>query len=109
LGIGSISLAASAQRGAVICGLIPVESELLMVITAATLTRIWLSPHQVLLSALGLGVSAGTTPRRPRREVTVPFSTRIALVVQDVIDAAVDGGERAIRNVVAEAIREKYG
>jgi hypothetical protein len=41
--------------------------------------------------------------------VTVPFSTRLALDVQDVIDAAVDGGEGTIRNVVEEAIREKYG
>jgi hypothetical protein len=51
------------------------------------------------------------TPRRgrPRREVTVPFSTRLALDVQDLIDAAVDGGEGTIRNVVEEAIREKYG
>lgn len=46
---------------------------------------------------------------RPRREVTVPFSTRLALDVQDLIDAAVDGGEGTIRNVVEEAIREKYG
>lgn len=52
-----------------------------------------------------------TAPRRgrPRREVTVPFSTRLALDVQDLIDAAVDGGEGTIRNVVEEAIREKYG
>jgi len=46
---------------------------------------------------------------RPRREVTVPFSTRLALDVQDLIDAAVDGGEGTIRNVVEEAIRQKYG
>ena len=46
---------------------------------------------------------------RPRREVTVPFSTRLALDVQDLIDAAVDGGEGTIRNVVEEAIREKWG
>lgn len=46
---------------------------------------------------------------RPRREVTVPFSTRLALDVQDLIDAAVDRGEGTIRNVVEEAIREKYG
>lgn len=51
------------------------------------------------------------SPRRgrPRREVTVPFSTRLALDVQDLIDAAVDGGEGTIRNVVEEAIREKWG
>ncbi|TCU43329.1 hypothetical protein EDF33_10968 [Curtobacterium sp. PhB146] len=41
--------------------------------------------------------------------MTVPFSTRLALDVQDLIDAAVDGGEGTIRNVVEEAIREKYG
>jgi hypothetical protein len=46
---------------------------------------------------------------RPRREVTVPFSTRLALDVQDLIDAAVDGGEGTIRNVVEQAIREKWG
>ncbi|WIB65932.1 hypothetical protein [Curtobacterium sp. MCBD17_040] len=46
---------------------------------------------------------------RPRREVTVPFSTRLALDVQDLIDAAVDGGEGTIRSVVEEAIRAKYG
>lgn len=59
-------------------------------------------------------VSPSATPPaprrgRPRREVTVPFSTRLALDVQDLIDAAVDGGEGTIRNVVEEAIREKYG
>lgn len=58
--------------------------------------------------------SLNATPRaprrgRPRREVTVPFSTRLALDVQDLIDAAVDGGEGTIRNVVEEAIREKWG
>lgn len=55
--------------------------------------------------------SAPPAPRRgrPRREVTVPFSTRLALDVQDLIDAAVDSGEGTIRNVVEEAIREKYG
>jgi hypothetical protein len=55
--------------------------------------------------------STAPAPRRgrPRREVTVPFSTRLALDVQDLIDAAVDGGEGTIRNVVEEAIREKYG
>jgi hypothetical protein len=41
--------------------------------------------------------------------VTVPFSTRLALDVQDLIDAAVDGGEGTIRSVVEEAIRAKYG
>lgn len=46
---------------------------------------------------------------RPRREVTVPFSTRLALDVQDLIDAAVDRGDGTIRSVVEEAIREKYG
>jgi hypothetical protein len=55
--------------------------------------------------------STQTTPRRgrPRREVTVPFSTRLALDVQDLIDAAVDAGEGTIRNVVEEAIRERWG
>ncbi|WP_159573752.1 hypothetical protein [Curtobacterium sp. 18060] len=41
--------------------------------------------------------------------MTVPFSTRLALDVQDLIDAAVDGGEGTIRNVAEEAVCEKYG
>lgn len=55
--------------------------------------------------------AAAPVPRRgrPRREVTVPFSTRLALDVQDLIDAAVDGGEEIIRSVVEEAIRARYG
>jgi hypothetical protein len=56
-------------------------------------------------------VPPNAAPRRgrPRREVTVPFSTRLALDVQDLIDAAVDRGDGTIRSVVEEAIREKYG
>jgi hypothetical protein len=55
--------------------------------------------------------AAGAAPRRgrPRREVTVPFSTRLAPDVLDLIDAASaaeDGG--TIRSVVEAAIREKY-
>ncbi|QZQ53774.1 hypothetical protein KZI27_00860 (plasmid) [Curtobacterium sp. TC1] len=41
--------------------------------------------------------------------MTVPFSTRRALDVQDLIDAAVDDGEGTIQNVVEAAIREKWG
>jgi hypothetical protein len=54
-------------------------------------------------------VSAGATPRLPSARRDVRFSTRLALDVQDLIDAAIDCGEGTIRNVVEEAIREKYG
>jgi hypothetical protein len=48
---------------------------------------------------------------RPRREVTVPFSTRLSPDVLDLIDAAVTAGGNGttIRGVVETAIREKYG
>jgi hypothetical protein len=55
--------------------------------------------------------TAPAVPRgRPRREITVPFSTRLAPDVLDLIDAAVAEGEGAttIRGVVEAAIREKY-
>lgn len=69
------------------------------------------APTPVPAPAPALPNATPPAPRRgrPRREVTVPFSTRLALDVQDLIDAAVDGGEGTIRNVVEEAIREKYG
>lgn len=68
-------------------------------------------PAQTATPAPASQSASPPAPRRgrPRREVTVPFSTRLALDVQDLIDAAVDGGEGTIRNVVEEAIREKYG
>ena len=48
---------------------------------------------------------------RPRREVTLPFSTRLSVEVLDLIDAAVANGEGGgvIRNVVEEAIRARWG
>ena len=69
------------------------------------------APTPIPASASPLPNATPPAPRRgrPRREVTVPFSTRLALDVQDLIDAAVDGGEGTIRNVVEEAIREKWG
>jgi len=47
---------------------------------------------------------------RPRREVTVPFSTRLAPDVLELIDGAVAAGDHGatIRGVVEAAIREKY-
>lgn len=52
------------------------------------------------------------TPRgRPRREVTLPFSTRLSVDVLNLIDEAVANGEGGgvIRNVVEEAIRARWG
>lgn len=48
---------------------------------------------------------------RPRREVTIPFSTRLAPDVINIIDDAVARGEEdgVIRSIVEEAIRAKYG
>lgn len=47
---------------------------------------------------------------RPRREATVPFSTRLAPDVVELIDAAVaaDEAEGTIRSVVEDAIRSRY-
>ena len=53
-----------------------------------------------------------TSPRgRPRREVTLPFSTRLSVDVLNLIDEAVANGEGGgvIRNVVEEAIRARWG
>lgn len=55
---------------------------------------------------------AAAAPRgRPRREVTLPFSTRLSVDVLDLIDEAVANGEGGgvIRNVVEEAIRARWG
>lgn len=48
---------------------------------------------------------------RPRREVTVPFSTRLAPDVLEMIDNAVASPDSGgtIRGVVEEAIRARYG
>ena len=47
---------------------------------------------------------------RPRREVTIPFSTRLAPDVVELIDNAVasGGGDGTIRGVIEEAIRARY-
>ena len=53
-----------------------------------------------------------TAPRgRPRREVTLPFSTRLSEDVLNLIDEAVANGEGGgvIRHVVEEAIRARWG
>jgi hypothetical protein len=56
-------------------------------------------------------VTAPAQRGRPRREATVPFSTRIAPDVYDLLDAAVAAGVdgTTIRAVLEAAIREKYG
>lgn len=48
---------------------------------------------------------------RPRREVTLPFSTRLSEDVLNLIDEAVANGEGGgvIRHVVEEAIRARWG
>lgn len=53
-----------------------------------------------------------SAPRgRPRREVTVPFATRLSPEIAELIDQAVANGEGGgiIRNVVEEAIRARWG
>lgn len=56
-------------------------------------------------------VPATTHRGRPRREVTVPFSTRLSVDVLELIDEATARGEGGgiIRNVVEEAIRSRWG
>ncbi len=57
-------------------------------------------------------VTNASAPRRgrPRREITVPFSTRLAPDVLDLIDAAVADGKAdgTIRSVIEDAIRSRY-
>ena len=47
---------------------------------------------------------------RPRREVTIPFSTRLAPDVLELIDKAVESGDggSTIRSVVEDAIRAQH-
>jgi len=47
---------------------------------------------------------------RPRRESTIPFSTRLAPDVVELIDNAVASGEGegAIRGVIEDAVRARY-
>lgn len=53
-----------------------------------------------------------TAPRRgrPRREATIPFSTRLAPDVVELIDSAVASGkgEGTIRGVIEDAVRARY-
>jgi len=48
---------------------------------------------------------------RPRREATIPFSTRLAPDVVELIDNAVASGEGegTIRSVVEDAVRARFG
>ena len=51
------------------------------------------------------------SPGRPRRDPSVPFSTRLSPEVLELVDRAVANGEGGgvIRNVVEEAIRSRWG
>jgi len=51
------------------------------------------------------------SPGRPRRDPSVPFSTRLSPEVLELVDRAVANGEGGgvIRNVVEEAIRARWG
>lgn len=51
------------------------------------------------------------SPGRPRRDPSVPFSTRLSPDVLELVDRAVANGEGGgvIRNVVEEAIRSRWG
>jgi len=55
---------------------------------------------------------AASAPRRgrPRREATIPFSTRLAPDVVELIDDAVASGEGegTIRGVIEDAVRARY-
>jgi len=62
-------------------------------------------------AAFQTSVTAPSVPTRrgrPRREVTVPFSTRLSPEIVELIDAATEGGE-TIRSVIEEAVRSRYG
>jgi len=57
-------------------------------------------------------VETAVAPRRgrPRREATIPFSTRLAPDVVELIDNAVASGEgeSTIRGVIEDAVRARY-
>ncbi|MBG6056424.1 hypothetical protein IWX81_002861 [Salinibacterium sp. CAN_S4] len=71
------------------------------------------APLEPASTAQPIPVSAPIpAPRgRPRREVTVPFATRLSPEIAELIDQAVANGEGGgvIRNVVEEAIRARWG
>ena len=64
------------------------------------------------VSAPAPAAAPATAPRRgrPRREATIPFSTRLAPDVVELIDNAVASGEGegTIRGVIEEAVRARY-
>jgi len=69
------------------------------------------APQAAPVAAQPPAATASAAPRRgrPRREATVPFSTRLAPDVLELIDAASAAEDGAtIRSVVEAAIREKY-
>jgi hypothetical protein len=69
------------------------------------------TPQPASVAAQAPEAAAGAAPRRgrPRREIAVPFSTRLAPDVLELIDAASAAEDGAtIRSVVEAAIREKY-
>lgn len=53
--------------------------------------------------------TTGPSPKRARRAPTVPFSTRIADDVSQLIDKASAENDLTIRAVVEQAIRQTYG
>lgn len=69
------------------------------------------TPQATPVPSQAPAAAAGAAPRRgrPRREVTVPFSTRLAPDVLELIDAASAAEDGAtIRSIIETAIREKY-
>lgn len=55
------------------------------------------------------GSRTGPTPRRGRREVTFPFSTRLSQEVQGLLDEAVAREGITVREAIEQAIRFKWG
>jgi len=62
--------------------------------------------------ARAVAAEPAASPRRgrPRREATIPFSTRLAPDVVELIDNAVASGEGegTIRGVIEDAVRVRY-
>lgn len=63
---------------------------------------------QPALRSPSMQPAANARRGRPRREVTVPFSTRLSPEIVELIDAATEDGE-TIRSVIEEAVRSRYG
>lgn len=51
----------------------------------------------------------GRRPGRPRREVTVPFSTRLTPETLQMIDEAAEREDLTIRAVIEQAIAARWG